>query len=354
MGETLIEIVDAKIYFPVRGGMLHRRSGWVKAVDGVSLVVEEGDSRGLVGESGSGKTTLVNGVTMLEPLTAGRISYRAQDLSRVGSRRRHQLRSSCQIVFQDPFWSLDPRWLVRDIVGEPLRVHQHLRGQAYQDAVVTALEMVGLDAHDLFKYPHEFAGGLRQRIAIARALSIEPELIVLDEPTSAIDVISQHQILLMLQSLKERLGLTFILASHDLSVVSYLANKIAVMYGGRVLEYGATEQVFAEPLHPYTRALFSSVPAPENYGVESLASLPGEVASALNPPSGCRFHPRCSQAMEICSHDEPPKLSADGGHFAYCWLHNQAAQELVSCMTGNQLDDHRRVEREAGHVDDDG
>jgi oligopeptide/dipeptide ABC transporter ATP-binding protein len=322
MAETLIEIGDAKIYFPVRSGPLHRRSGWVRAVDGVSLVVETGDSVGLVGESGSGKTTLVNGITMLQPLTSGSIRYRGRDLSRLRRRERHQLRRSCQIVFQDPFWSLDPRWLVRDIVGEPLKVHQHLRGQAYQNAVAKALEVVGLGADDMFKYPHEFAGGLRQRIAIARALSIEPELVVLDEPTSAIDVLSQHQILLMLQSLKERLGLTIILASHDLSVVSYLANKIAVMYGGRLLEYGATDQVFSEPLHPYTRALFSSVPSPEIYGVESLASLPGEVASALNPPSGCRFHPRCSQGMATCSHKDPPKLPADGSHFAYCWLLN--------------------------------
>jgi oligopeptide/dipeptide ABC transporter ATP-binding protein len=180
--------------------------------------------------------------------------------------------------------------------------------------------MVGMSRHDLFKYPHEFSGGMRQRIAIARALILRPRLVVLDEPTSAIDVLSQHQILLMLQDLKERLGLTFILVSHDLSVVGYLATKIAVMYCGQVVEYGVTGEVLGQPLHPYTEALLSSVPEIEDEGVDALGSLPGSVASAMDPPSGCRFHPRCEKAMEICTQKEPPKVERDGGHHAYCWL----------------------------------
>jgi oligopeptide/dipeptide ABC transporter ATP-binding protein len=196
-----------------------------------------------------------------------------------------------------------------------------LRGNKYQDTVAEALELVGLEGNDLYKYPHEFSGGLRQRIAIARALVLEPQLVALDEPTSAIDVLSQHQILLMLQDLKERFGLTFILVSHDLSVVGYLATKIAVMYGGKVMEYGPTAEVFASHLHPYTEALLQSVPDPQVDGVDALASLPGEVASALNPPAGCRFHPRCTRAMDICGQKEPPRAKGvSDDHYACCWL----------------------------------
>lgn len=243
MAEPLLDIRSVKIYFPVRSGVFRRSKAYVKAVDGVSLTLDVGDALGLVGESGSGKTTLVNGITMLEPLTEGSIVFKGRDLDRLTKHEQKQMRRSVQIVFQDPFWSLNPRWLVRDLVGEPVRVHDRLRGDAYQDAVVQALEMVGMDGHDLFKYPHEFSGGMRQRIAIARALILKPELVVLDEPTSAIDVLSQHQILLMLEDLKERLGLTFILVSHDLSVVGYLASKIAVMYAGKVMECGPTSKV---------------------------------------------------------------------------------------------------------------
>jgi oligopeptide/dipeptide ABC transporter ATP-binding protein len=320
MAETLLDIRDVKIYFPVRKRLFGRSGTYVKAVDGVSLALDVGDTLGLVGESGSGKTTIVNGVTMLEPLTEGTIVFRGRDLTGLSKRERKQMRRSMQIVFQDPFWSLNPRWLVRDIVGEPLRVHDSLRGDPYHNAVAEALQMVGMAADDLFKYPHEFSGGMRQRIAIARALVLRPALIVLDEPTSAIDVLSQHQILLMLQDLKERLGLTFILVSHDLSVVGYLATKIAVMYAGKVVEHGLANEVLLSPLHPYTQALLRSVPRPDIEGVAALGSLPGSVASAIDPPPGCRFHPRCDQAKEICKTKEPPRVELDGGHHAFCWL----------------------------------
>jgi oligopeptide/dipeptide ABC transporter ATP-binding protein len=320
MPETLLDIRDVKIHFPVRRSLFRRSGSQVKAVDGVSLALDVGDTLGLVGESGSGKTTLVNGVTLLEPLTEGTIVFKGRDLAGLSKRERRQMRRSVQIVFQDPFWSLNPRWLVRDIVGEPLRVHDGLRGDPYQNAVAEALQMVGMTAADLFKYPHEFSGGMRQRIAIARALVLKPELVILDEPTSAIDVLSQHQILLMLQDLKQRLGLTFILVSHDLSVVGYLATKIAVMYAGKVVENGLTDEVLFSPLHPYTQALLRSVPRPEVEGVAALGSLPGGVASAIEPPPGCRFHPRCDQAKEICKTKEPPRVESDGGHHAFCWL----------------------------------
>ena len=258
---------------------------------------------------------------MLEQLTAGSIVYRGTDLATVTRRQRHVMRRYIQIVFQDPFWSLNPRWLVRDIVGEPLKAHEKVRGNRYQDDVAEALETVGLESRDLYRYPHEFSGGMRQRIAIARALILKPQLVVLDEPTSAVDVISQHQILLMLQDLKERLGLTFILVSHDLSVVGYLATKIAVMYCGRVLEYGDTSEVYANPLHPYTEVLLRSVPDPHVVGIDSIAAMPGEAASVVSPPAGCRFHPRCDRVMDVCRQDEPPAFHPnDNGHYAHCWL----------------------------------
>lgn len=321
MADTMLDVQDAKIYFPVREGLFKKTVAHVKALDGVSLSVEAGETLGLVGESGSGKTTLLNGITMLEKLTDGSVFYRGTDLANLTTHGRKEMRRHIQIVFQDPFWSLNPRWLVRDVVGEPLKAHQKLRGNRYQDAVAEALQMVGLEGNDLYKYPHEFSGGLRQRIAIARALVLEPELVALDEPTSAIDVLSQYQILLMLQDLKERLGLTFILVSHDLSVVGYLATKIAVMYGGKVMEYGPTAEVFAKHLHPYTEALLQSVPDPQIDGVDALASLPGEVASALDPPSGCRFHPRCTRAIDVCRQQEPPRAKGESqDHYACCWL----------------------------------
>jgi oligopeptide/dipeptide ABC transporter ATP-binding protein len=332
MAETVLDVQDAKIYFPVREGLLRKTVAHVKALDGISLSIEAGDTLGLVGESGSGKTTLVNGITMLEHLTEGSVHFRGVDLAKLGKRERKEMRRHIQIVFQDPFWSLNPRWLVRDIVGEPLKAHEKgMRGDRYQDAVAVALEMVGLENNDLYKYPHEFSGGMRQRIAIARALVLEPQLVALDEPTSAVDVLSQYQILLMLQDLKERLGLTFILVSHDLSVVGYLATRIAVMYGGKVMEYGPTADVFARHLHPYTDALLQSVPDPHVDGVDALASLSGEVASALNPPSGCRFHPRCTRAMDICSQQEPPQVKGGEHHYAYCWLLEDSHQR--SAMT---------------------
>jgi oligopeptide/dipeptide ABC transporter ATP-binding protein len=320
MSSVLLEVDDVCVHFPVRTGILQRPSAWVKAVDGVSLTVDIGDTIGLVGESGCGKTTLSNAITMLEPLTRGRITFDGHDLSRLGRRGRTKTRRSIQIVFQDPYWSLDPRWLVRDIVGEPAKTHLHLHAREHQRLIVDALERVGMSEKDMFKYPFEFSGGVRQRLAIARALILEPKMVILDEPTSAIDVLSQYQILLMLQDLKEQLDLTYILVSHDLSVVGYLATKIGVMYAGRIVEWGPVEEVFATTLHPYTRALLAAVPDPQADGGE-LAALPGEVASAVNPPSGCRFHPRCSEAMDKCRSEQPPQFyDGESGHSAFCWL----------------------------------
>ena len=316
----LVELQDVSLHYPVRGGIMNRPKAWVRAVDGVTLSVEAGDALGLVGESGCGKTTLVNGILGLDRPTHGCVLLDGHDLAIMRGGRLRHLRRQMQVVFQDPFWSLNPRWLVRDIVSEPLRVHEHLNARETLRRVTALLATVGLSEDALFKYPHEFSAGARQRIALARALALNPRLLVLDEPTSAIDVLSQHQILRMLDDLKERMHLTFILVSHDLSVVAYLATHIAVMYLGKVVEYGRTEQVFETPVHPYTRALFAAVPSPSMRGVSELVSLQGEVPSALQPPAGCRFHTRCPVSVDRCRHDEPGNTTVSPGHVAACWL----------------------------------
>lgn len=320
MTEAFLSVRGLKRYYPVHGGMFGRRIGWVKAVDGVDIDLTRGQVLGVVGESGCGKTTLVSVILRLEEPTAGSILFEGQDLAKLGRRGLRHVRRNLQIVFQDPFWSLNPRLLIRDIVGEPLKVHLKLPPDELVKRVEDLLEMVGVPRDGVYMYPHEFSGGLRQRIAIARALALDAKLVVLDEPTSAIDVLSQAQILSLLQSLKERLGLTYILISHDLSVVSALANEIAVMYLGKIVEMGPTDQVFGRPAHPYTKALFAAIPDPEKEGLEYLETLQGVVPSAINPPSGCRFHTRCPARLDICSEADPDEVRLGAGWSASCHL----------------------------------
>jgi oligopeptide/dipeptide ABC transporter ATP-binding protein len=320
MSEPLLKINSLKKYFPVRGDFLSKPVAWVKDVDDVSLDIRQGEVIGLVGESGCGKTTLVNVLLKLDEPTSGKVIFDGKDLFNLNQKMLRAARKDIQMVFQDPFWSLNPRLLIRDIVGEPLKVHTKIGADDLIAKVGDLLEMVGLSRDGVYKYPHEFSGGERQRVAIARALALQPKLIVLDEPTSSIDVLSQAQILELLKELKDRMGLTYILISHDLSVIHSMADRIVVMYLGKVVECGPADEVFNSPAHPYTKALFAAIPDINAEGIDSLATLDGNVPSAINPPSGCRFHTRCPFVMEKCKASEPGIIDVNPGHRAACHL----------------------------------
>jgi len=320
MNQAVLAIKNLKKYFPVYSGFPSRVRDWIKAVDGVTLNIKKGETLGVVGESGCGKSTLVNTILRLEQPTSGEVILEGENVFCLNKKEMSQLRKKIQIVFQDPFWSLNPRWLIKDIVGEPLRVHLNLSLGELLSKVEKLLEMVGIPKTALYKYSHEFSGGERQRIAIARALALEPDFIILDEPTSSIDVFSQDQILKLLEKLKEEFELTYILISHDLSVVKSMADKIAIMYLGKVVEYGPAKEVFENPVHPYTNALFKAIPDSNTKDIDSIIALEGEVPSAINIPSGCRFHTRCPVALEICHKKEPPVIKLSEEHETTCFL----------------------------------
>lgn len=321
---VLLQIRELRKYFPVRKGVFRRTVGWVKAVDDVDLFIREGETLGLVGESGCGKTTCGRTILRLIEPTAGEALFRSQrlgqavDVLRVGKGELKLLRREMQIIFQDPYSSLNPRMTVGDIVGEPLVVHRVARGKEKEERVRKLLEAVGLKPEHMRRYPHEFSGGQRQRIGVARALALDPQLIICDEPVSALDVSIQAQVLNLLEDLQEEFHLTYLFIAHDLSVVKHISQRVAVMYLGKIVELAETETMFTHPLHPYTEALLSAVPVPDpDYEAERII-LQGDVPSPVNPPSGCYFHPRCPYAKPICS-EQPPEFKDQGGeHFSAC------------------------------------
>ena len=317
-GEELLRVDHLKKYFDINDDIKHQKHLCLKAVDDVSFTLRKGEVLGIVGESGCGKSTLVNTILNLFEPTAGEVWFEGRPALGAGKKGGSAFKKNVQIVFQDPYWSLNPRWLIKDIVAEPIEVYERL-GEAEKLArVKELLTMVGIPENACYRYPHEFSGGQRQRIAIARALASQPKLVVLDEPTSSIDVFSQEQILALIKDLKKRFGLTNILISHDLGVVHELANKIAVMYLGKIVEYGSAEEIFRHPRHPYTKALFDAIPSLTTQGMEGLKTLEGQIPSPINPPSGCAFHERCAYACENCARQTPQERDLGGGHMVCC------------------------------------
>ena len=328
--ETLLQVKGLKKYFPIEKGLLRRQVGQVKAVDDVSFEIKRGEALGLVGESGCGKTTLGRCVLRAIDPTEGEITLRTSngamvEVTALDKTELRELRKEMQMVFQDPFSSLSPRMTVLDIIGEPLWA-QGVRGKEIEDTVRELADLVGLNIGHLNRYPNAFSGGQRQRIGIARALATRPGLIVADEPVSALDVSIQAQILNLLQDLQEKLGLTYLFIAHDLSVVEHIADRVAVMYVGKIIELAATEELYLNPKHPYTEALLSAVPKPDPRLEENQIILSGEVANPADPPSGCLFHPRCQYAQDRCRQEAPALEEIVPGHFAAC--HFAAELEL--------------------------
>ena len=320
---SFLEVRDLRVHFPVtRGVMLARQVGLVRAVDGVDLDLERGETLGLVGESGCGKTTTGRAILQLVRPTGGRVTVDGTELTRLTASELRPWRKRLQIVFQDPYASLNPRMTVQAIVGEPLGVHDLARRADRPARVAELLSLVGLDASLARRYPHELSGGQRQRVGIARALAVKPDLLVCDEPVSALDVSIQAQVLNLLGDLQKRLGLTMLFIAHDLAVVRHLSTRIAVMYLGKVVEVAPAEELCARPLHPYTQALVSAVPVPDPVveATRRRVLLAGDVPSPMAPPSGCRFHTRCPLAADVCRRDDPALRELSAGHRAACHL----------------------------------
>ncbi|MCI2430699.1 dipeptide ABC transporter ATP-binding protein [Candidatus Acetothermia bacterium] len=318
----LLEVKNLKKYFPVRRGVLRRVVAQVRAVDGVSFFIREGETLGLVGESGCGKTTAGRTVLRLLDPTAGEILFyqngKPIDIAKMPNRKMKPLRRQMQIIFQDPYSSLNPRMTIGDIIAEPLLVHRVGTAREREIRVRDLLEAVGLNPQYIKRYPHEFSGGQRQRIGIARALALEPKLIICDEPVSALDVSIQAQVVNLLEDLQKEFGLTYLFIAHDLSVVRHISNRVAVMYLGQIVEMAETEELFRNPKHPYTEALLSAVPVPDPDYERERIILKGDVPSPVNPPSGCRFHPRCPYAQQICKEKDPQLSDLGNEHYAGC------------------------------------
>jgi len=318
--DHLVEVENLVMYFPVTAGVMQRKIADVKAVDGVSFYIKRGETLGLVGESGCGKTTTGRCILQLYQITDGKVYFEGKDLSKLGHGEMRAMRRNMQLIFQDPYASLDPRMNAGDIIGEPLIVHKLVKRNEYREQIAELFDMVELEPRMADRYPHEFSGGQRQRIGIARALAVRPSLIICDEPVSALDVSVQAQVTQLLMRLREELGLTYLFIAHDLSVVRYISDRVAVMYLGKIMEITGSDELYDNPLHPYTIALLSAVPIPDPVvdRQRKRILLTGDVPSPVNPPSGCHFHPRCRMAIDICKEQEPELRNLGGEHWVAC------------------------------------
>jgi len=320
MAETLFTVKNLKKHYPVKSNEHLFRYDWLKALDGVDFEIFEGETLGLVGESGCGKSTCRKMLLCIEPPTEGEIIYRGRDVLTMNSSELKSYRREVQMVYQDPYASLDPKWKVVNLITEPLRIHG-IGSNAYRkEKALELMEMVGLREDYQYAYPHEFSGGQRQRICIARALALDPGVIIADEPVSALDVSIQAQVLNLFKELKSRLNLTYLFISHDLNVINYISDRVAVMYLGKIVEIAATEELFANPVHPYTRALLKAIPVPDPQDKLELQVLGGEVPSPINTPDGCPFHPRCEIAVEECRVTPPELKQLNESHCTACHL----------------------------------
>ncbi len=320
--EVLLEVKNLKKYFTAETNFFGKPVKYLKAVDGISFTLEKGKTLGIVGESGCGKSTMGRSLLRLYDGVQGEAYFKGQDILKLKNREFDKLRPNIQMIFQDPYASLSPRITVGEIIGESARQHKLVGKEGYHQYVLDVMEMCGLQPHYFERYPHEFSGGQRQRICIARALALKPELVVCDEPVSALDVSIQAQVINMLIDLRERLGLTYIFISHDLSVVKHISDDVGVMYLGNLVEYGSKRDIFDNTLHPYTKALFSAVPVPNVHVKMQRIMLKGDIPSPVNPPSGCKFHTRCEHCMDICTRIAPEYKEVEPGHFCACHLYN--------------------------------
>ena len=319
----ILQVNALKKYFPIKGGLLGRTTGYVKAVDGVTFNLERGSTMGLVGESGCGKTTTGRTILRLSgEKTGGQVLYEGREVYDLDRKELHELRTKMQIIFQDPFSSLSPRLPVGEIIGEAVKEHHLVEKAEYEDYLDDIMDKCGLQPFHKDRYPHEFSGGQRQRICIARALALNPDFVVCDEPVSALDVSIQAQIINLLQELQEQFRLTYLFISHDLSVVEHISDAVGVMYLGNLVEYGATEDIFEHPLHPYTKALFSAIPVPDPTVKMNRIVLQGSIPSPANPPSGCTFHTRCAHCTERCKCEKPVQKEIEPGHYVVCHLYD--------------------------------
>ena len=322
--QYILMVNALKKYFPIKGGMMSQTVGYVKAVDGVTFHLKRGSTMGLVGESGCGKTTTGRTILRLSgEKTGGQVLFNGQEIYDLPPKQLRALRTKMQIIFQDPFSSLSPRLPVGEIIGEAVREHELVPKAEFDDYIDQVMDNCGLQPFHKDRYPHEFSGGQRQRICIARALALNPEFVVCDEPVSALDVSIQAQIINLLKDLQEKYKLTYLFISHDLSVVEHISDMVGVMYLGNLVEYGSTEDIFRNPLHPYTEALFSAIPVPDPTAKMNRIVLEGSIPSPANPPAGCKFHTRCARCTERCKHEAPRQIEVEPGHYVVCHLYDQ-------------------------------